>query len=102
VYKAKHMPLRNHEHLFEIAQLMPTDFAPHGERPLILNGVIQPDCSDDCRFFCRLEGGAGIDWGVCLSPQSPRSGRLTYQEFGCPKFVRRDSEDDDHVAGDEE
>jgi hypothetical protein len=30
-----------------------------------------------------------------LSQQSPRSGLLTYQEFGCPNFERRDSEDDD-------
>lgn len=40
-------------------------------------------------------GGAGLDWGVCVSPQSPRSGMLTYKEFGCPQFERRNSDDDD-------
>ena len=92
------MPLRNHEHLFEIATRMPSDFVPWGERMPISNGCIQPDCSDNCRFFGRLAGGAGIDWGVCLSQRSPRSGMLTYQEFGCAEFERRDSDEDDYLV----
>lgn len=92
------MPLRNHEHLFEIATRMPSDFVPWGERMPISDGCIQPDCSDNCRFFGRLVGGAGIDWGVCLSHRSPRSGMLTYQEFGCAEFERRDSDEDDYLV----
>jgi hypothetical protein len=86
------MPLRNHEK-FEIVTRMPTDFAPWGERMPISDGRIQPECSDNCRFFNRLAGSAGLDWGVCLSQQSPRSGMLTYKEFGCPNFERCDEDD---------
>ncbi len=74
---------------------MPSDFVPYGERMPISNGVIQPDCSDNCRFFNPLEGGAGLDWGVCLNPRSPRSGLLTFKDFGCPNFERRDLDQDD-------
>jgi hypothetical protein len=89
------MPLRNHEHLFEIVTTMSSDFAPWGERMPISGGCIQPDCSDGCRFFNRLVGSAGLHWGVCLSQQSPRSGILTYQGFGCAQFERRHEDDYD-------
>jgi hypothetical protein len=36
---------------------------------------------------------------VCLSQQSPRSGLLTYQQFGCPQFERRESDDEDLQGG---
>jgi len=89
------MPLRNYEHLFEIVTRMPSDFAPFGERMPISDGCIQPECSDGCRFFGHLAGGAGLDWGVCLSPRSPRSGLLTFKDFGCPQFERRHEDDYD-------
>ena len=84
------MPLRSHDHLFEIVTTMPTDFAPHGEQALIISGVIEPDCWDGCKFFARLAGVAGIDWGVCLSKRSPRAAVLTFKDFGCPNYVERD------------
>jgi hypothetical protein len=84
------MPPRSNDHLFEIVTTMPTDFAPYGERLRVLNGVIQPDCSDGCKFFGRLAGVAGIDWGVCSGKGSPRSAMLTFTDFDCPNYVQRD------------
>ena len=89
------MPKRNHEHLFDIAKRMPTDFEPWGERRRMGDRATQPDCSFECRFFNRLDGGAGLDWGVCLNSKSLRAGLLTYQEFGCPHLERASSDDDD-------
>ena len=87
------MPKRNHEHLFDIAKRMTTDFEPWGQRRR--DTPTQPDCSCHCGFFNRLEGGAGLDWGVCVNPQSLRAGLLTYQEFGCLQFQQTNSDDDD-------
>lgn len=78
------MRLRSHDHLFEIAKRMPTDFAPHGGRPRISNGVIEPDCADDCRFFGRLEGGAGIDWGGVFEPTRPALGETDIPRVWLP------------------
>ena len=89
------MPKRNHEQLFDIAKRMPTDFEPWGQRSRTGDALTQPDCSCECRFFNRLDGSAGLDWGVCANPQSLRAGLLTYQNFGCLEFERADSEDDD-------
>jgi hypothetical protein len=89
------MPQRNHEHLFDVAKRMPTDFEPHGQRPSISSGLTQPDCSCNCRFFRRLAGGAGLDWGVCVNPRSPRAGLLTFERFGCPHIEQQSSDQDD-------
>ncbi len=89
------MPQRNHEQLFDIAKRMPTDFEPWGQRSLLSDAPTQPDCSAHCRFFSLLEGGAGLDWGVCVNPLSLRAGLLTYQEFGCLEFEQVSSDDDD-------
>jgi hypothetical protein len=87
------MPKRNHEQLFDIARRLPTDFEPWGQRSRDM--PTQPDCASDCRFFTRLDGGAGLDWGVCVNPQSLRAGLLTYQNFGCLEFDQANSDDDD-------
>ena len=89
------MPKRNHEQLFDIAKRLPTDFEPWGQRQHIGGAVSQPDCSCHCRFFTRLDGGAGLDWGVCVNPKSLRAGLLTYQKFGCPEFEQTSSDEDD-------
>jgi hypothetical protein len=96
------MPLRNHEHLFEIVTRMPTDFEPWGQRSQPGDPLTQPDCSCHCRFFNRLDGGAGVDWGVCVNPRSPRSALLTFKEFGCPQFEQRysDGYEDDERSTD--
>jgi len=87
------MPKRNHEQLFDIAKRLPSDFGPWGQRRR--DAPTQPDCSSHCRFFARLDGGAGLDWGVCANAHSPRAGLLTYQNFGCLEFEQTNSEDDD-------
>jgi hypothetical protein len=89
------MPKRNHEQLFDIAKRLPTDFEPWGQRSRVGDALTQPDCSSRCRFFNRLEGGAGLDWGVCVNPHSLRAGLLTYQGFGCLQFKQTNSDDDD-------
>ena len=89
------MPQRNHEQLFDIAKRMPTDLQPYGHRAPTANGVTQLDCSCNCKFFIRLADGAGFDWGVCVNPQSLRSGLLTYEHFGCPLFERLESDEYD-------
>jgi hypothetical protein len=89
------LPLRNHEQLFDIVKRIPTDFEPWGQRSRIGDEVAQPDCSCNCRFFTRLDGSAGIDWGVCLNPHSIRAGLLTYQSLGCLEFAKATSDDDD-------
>jgi hypothetical protein len=89
------MPKRNHEQLFDIAKRLSTDFEPWGQRSRMGEAPTQPDCSCHCRFFNRLDGGAGLDWGVCVNPLSLRAGLLTYQEFGCPHFEQPNSDDDD-------
>jgi hypothetical protein len=87
------MPKRNHEQLFDIARRLPTDFEPWGQRHR--DAPTQPDCSCECRFFNRLDGGAGLDWGVCANSRSLRAGLLTYQNFGCLEFEQANSDDDD-------
>ena len=42
-----------------------------------------PDCSSGCKYFHTLEGEAGMDWGVCTCPESPRAGLLTFEHMGC-------------------
>ena len=88
------MPQRNHEHLFEVAKRLPTDFEPHGQRNQMDNGLVQPDCSY-CRLFRRLAGGAGLDWGVCVNPRSPRAGLLTFEQFGCGHIEQQNTDLDD-------
>lgn len=44
------------------------------------------DCSCGCRWYHRLDGDAGADWGVCLNLQSPRKGLLTFEHTGCRCF----------------
>jgi len=55
----------------------------------------RPDCSSGCRHFHPLEGDAGMDWGVCAEPRSPRAGLLTFEHMGCIYFERDPNEKDD-------
>lgn len=43
----------------------------------------KPDCSCGCKWFHPLQGMAGMDWGVCFHPKSPRAGLLTFEHMGC-------------------
>lgn len=46
--------------------------------------VFGHDCSCGCRFFENLQNSG--DWGVCLSPASPRAGLLTWEHMGCFEY----------------
>ena len=45
------------------------------------------DCSCGCKFFWD-NVGVSADWGLCLNPQSPRAGCLTWEHQGCPFFKK--------------
>ena len=45
------------------------------------------DCSCGCKFFWD-NVGVSADWGLCLNPQSPRAGWLTWEHQGCPFFKK--------------
>jgi hypothetical protein len=55
----------------------------------------KPDCSMDCKNYHKLEGKAGIDWGVCVEPQSPRIGLLTFRHMGCKHYEVRPQPQED-------
>ena len=68
----------------KIAPRLPTDYKDYG-------GEIErwdhpeetyPDCSSGCIYYKRLihtDGTLDPDWGICMNPQSPRSGMLTFE-----------------------
>lgn len=48
----------------------------------------KPDCSSGCRYFHKLSGDHGADWGVCTEPRSPRAGLLTFEHMGCQFYEK--------------
>jgi hypothetical protein len=78
-----------HEHLHSICRRLPSDFQPYGERER--HG---PDCSVGCKYFLKLPGKLGLDWGVCANPASPRAGLLTFEHQGCEQFETQEPTDD--------
>ena len=76
--------MATHEELWRIAQKLPSDFEPYGNRDRDADGG--PDCSCGCRHFVTLAGKLGNDWGVCANPKSPRAGLLTFEHMGCKEF----------------
>jgi len=74
-----------HKKLLELIVIkVSSDFEPFGSRSRQENWG--PDCSCSCKFFLKLEGDLGSDWGVCSNHQSPRKGLLTHEHQGCPFF----------------
>ncbi|MBU4200917.1 MAG: DUF3027 domain-containing protein [Verrucomicrobia bacterium] len=73
-----------HDRLWKLARKLPSDFEPYGKRDRDTD--CGPDCSCGCRFFLKLEGTLGNDWGVCACPSSPRRGLLTFEHMGCKAF----------------
>ena len=61
----------------------PSDFEPYGKRSREIGG---PDCLCGCAWYHVLIGKACFDWGVCVNPQSPRAGLLTFEHQGCEAF----------------
>jgi hypothetical protein len=73
-----------HEHLLRMMLRLPTDFVPYGERSRDTDWG--PDCSCGCKHLLPLEGELRFDWGVCVNPESPRVGLLTFEHQGCRQF----------------
>ncbi len=46
----------------------------------------RPDCSCSCKFFHKLTGDVGMDFGVCYNPLSPRAGLLTFEHMSCDQY----------------
>lgn len=70
-----------HELLLNRMVTLDTDFEPWGKRYRDA-----ADCSCGCKHYAKLEGELGEDWGVCINPESPRAGLLTFEHQGCPQF----------------
>ena len=73
---------QRHEALWQIVKQLPTDFQPYGKRKRSGHS----DCSGNCRWFHKLAGARGNDWGVCANLKSPRAGLLTFEHQGCPQY----------------
>lgn len=81
-----------HEDLFPLLITRPSDYRDYG-------GQVQrwedsqdeyPDCSSGCKFFAKLAGKLGSDWGVCANPESHRAGLLTFEhQAGYSCFQRK-------------
>ncbi len=79
--------MNNHDHLLKIVIKKEEDYEPFGK---VIRWENQnenyPDCSMGCKYFNKLSGDTGFDWGVCANPQSHRCGLLTFEHQGCRKF----------------
>lgn len=76
-----------HEHLWTVCKSLPGDYTPYGalerwER----DDLDYSDCSCGCRWYAKLSGPLGSDWGVCTNPASHRTGLLTFEHQGCLQF----------------
>jgi hypothetical protein len=71
---------KDHRHLLAICISLPTDHEPYGYR--VRDGF---DCSCGCKWYLPLQS-LPLDWGVCVNPQSPRCGLLTFEHQGCQFF----------------
>lgn len=80
---------RQHEELRAVLRCLPDDWEGYGETPRVRpDGSWGADCSMDCRWYAKLAGQLGQDWGVCTNPQSHRAGLLTFEHQGCPHHER--------------
>ena len=79
--------MNNHDHLLKIVIKKEEDYEPFGKVIRWKNEEEDyKDCSMGCKYFNKLSGDAGFDWGVCANPKSHRCGLLTFEHQGCRKF----------------
>jgi hypothetical protein len=79
--------MNNHDHLLKIVIKKEEDYEPFGNVVRWENeSQNYPDCSMGCKYFNKLSGDTGFDWGVCSNPQSHRCSLLTFEHQGCRKF----------------
>ena len=74
------MPKIKHEDLVGLAPVLPTDYTDYGgQAERWKEDDNYPDCASGCRWFVKLRGALGYDWGVCSKRGAPRAGLLTYE-----------------------
>ena len=67
--------------MFEHLVRLPSDFVSYGgqiDRDA-KDDNYSPDCSSGCRYFAKLAGTLGYEWGICSNPSGPRYGLLTFE-----------------------
>jgi hypothetical protein len=79
-------PVITHEHLLAIVARLPDDYQDFGTVKRWADGRESPDCSMGCRWYVKLQGNLGLDWGVCTNARSHRCGLLTFEHQGCQQF----------------
>jgi hypothetical protein len=82
--------MATHDELWDVCRDT-QEYRSRGEKGNPLNF----DCSSGCRFFHKLDGSAGFDWGVCACPASPRAGLLTFEHMGCECFMPEEGDADE-------
>lgn len=84
----------SNELLWSVCIKLSSDFIPFGTRLREWGS----DCSCMCKHFKPIEGKEGLDWGVCLNPNSPRKGLLTFEHMGCEQYdYDEQTEDEDDL-----
>ena len=79
--------MATHDELRAVCRDFTDDLADYGSVPRALpDGAWRSDCSHGCRWFHRLAGNAGLNYGVCTNPRSHRAGLLTFEHQGCVHF----------------
>lgn len=85
--KRKYKMSRRHKMLWNVCKKLPSDYEPWGKRSDNERGG---DCSCSCRFYMQLfderHNTWDMDWGICVNPESPRAGLLTFEHQGCPHY----------------
>jgi Protein of unknown function (DUF3027) len=49
------------------------------------NGTMGAECMV-CRFFIKLQGSLGYDWGACTNVVSSHDGAIVFEHAGCEHF----------------
>jgi len=77
-----------HDELWAVCKLDVEDYEPYGkvDRDVAAEKYGAGDCSSGCRWFHKLDGPVGLDFGVCGNPRSHRKGLLTWEHQGCRAF----------------
>jgi hypothetical protein len=83
--RGSEMAASEHEQLKQIVRRLPENYAPYGNMAVAQRDP-WVDCSRGCRWYRKLAGPLGVDWGVCTNPWSHRCGLLTFEHQGCLHF----------------
>jgi hypothetical protein len=73
--------------MWRVVHQLPEDYESNGNTPR----EDASDCSCGCRYFIKLAGPLGMDWGICANPASHRAGLLTFEHQGCLAFEDGDA-----------